>query len=345
MIVELKLKDKNVIKWKYIDNPFTRKHMKVMQDAANSGTGWNDLWYELPQWMQPNYDKDLIQEQLDIIIDAINSINRVPDAKRGERIKFPIEVKDIKWLPRKHLENQKLLNKLHRYFTTFGHSQGKFDYNGLSWCSWHMVREDIYFYIETTTSNSSLGRAYATPPKDGIHKDIMYIDPSPEFKWMELLNDKTQNINDAVHTLERWCANPQKKKMQRESKYREYALEFMPKVPYPFSAQDRKFLSYTANCDVWLGMNQILGKSYPVAYADHDDPSNWDIWEGTQWSASFSIGDRNFAGWIPFVNWMKKHGIDAVPYGMPLGKIIEGKKYVKTMGHGNEVKTILLYEE
>ena len=105
MIVELKLKDKNVIKWKYIDNPFTRKHMKVMQDAANSGTGWNDLWYELPQWMQPNYNKDLIQEQLDIIIDAINSINRVPDAKRGERIKFPIEVKDIKWLPRKHLEN------------------------------------------------------------------------------------------------------------------------------------------------------------------------------------------------------------------------------------------------
>ena len=42
---------------------------------------------------------------------------------------------------------------------------------------------------------------------------------------------------------------------------------------------------------------------------------------------------------------MKKYGIDAVPYGMPLGKIIEGKKYVKTMGHGNEVKTILLYEE
>lgn len=324
MIVELILKNGKTIKWKYIDNPFTEKHKAALKEAVlsckNLDTNkWKDTWYALPQPMSTSWDSSSINSLIEELKKCVVEINDIDDVKKNKKVEYPIDIDDIYLIKEEPLKNQMLLNQIHRYFTIFVQSRLK-HITGASVYSWYYVEEDGYNLMNEMVAKPDSTVLTQIEPK--IYKEFVYIGKETENKIKNLL----ERTNQIVHEIEKYIITPNKVKMLEQNFYKEYCVEFLPKLPYAISVSDRKFNSYNSEADVWYVINQILGKSYPIAYVDHDDPSKQDIWEGTQYTGSFSLGDRNYNKWPPFKNWMKKNGVSSIPYGFPLGKIIEGKE-------------------
>jgi len=324
--VELYFTDDRVIKWKYIDNPLTRKHYSMLKDEVLSAESWWDFWYAVPEDTIPKYDIKKITSLVSDLREKVKQINQYVDPTTGENIKFPVDVDDIYFEEGQHLKNQKLINQIHRCFTTFHLSLGDVFSNCISdepkanLASWYYTIYDMKeFFMET-------------PHKEPVPFLKDSYDENKIFRVRKedrvILKKITNEINDLVHSLEKYNLNPRKDMMLAQLDYREFNVNFQPRKLYNISPMDKKFLTQQTDITVWAVQNQILGKSYPICYVDHDDPTNWDIWEGCQWSGSFCLGDRRYTKWKPFTDWMSSHGYVGAQAGIPLGKIIEGAEHL-----------------
>lgn len=101
-----------------------------------------------------------------------------------------------------------------------------------------------------------------------------------------------------------------------------------------------EYFSDNMEYDIWLPLSQIQGKNYLQAYVDEDDPTNWDVSSNVFYSGSFSIGDRSWYKNENLQNYLKSYGIKpcAQTCGVPLGRIISGKKYISHLMENNIVE-------
>ena len=130
----------------------------------------------------------------------------------------------------------------------------------------------------------------------------------------------------------------------KEINYQEFNVEFLPQRWRELHPVDRKYLTYKPGATVWFTQNQVLGKNYAIAYTDHDNPNEHDIWEGVQFTGSFTLGDRSYSHWEPYTTWMNDAGLESIPYGMPLGYIIEGLDKVPTLTP-HAIKRIKIHQD
>lgn len=342
-IVEIELKDGNSITWEYLDNPFAQKHAALLREAIDSNFQWRDISYGVPQTFIPVWNAKIIDGLLEEIKECIDTVNTYVDPITLKNIQYPISTDDIFFVEGDHLKNQKLLNIVHRFFTMFNMSIGDIftgqskSVDGISTrASWHYTVHTIKQQISEHDYNV-LGHNSKYIPS------LVFNISTDDVQSIKRTVEKT---NDLVHELEKYCLTPNKLKMKEDSSYVEYTVEFSPIKTYHISPHDRKFMTHDNTvADVWCVQTQILGKNYPVAYTDHDDPSNWDVWEGTSFSGSFAIGDRSYVNWEPFDKWLKNHGVHGSPAGLPLGKIIKGKEYLPKKGLKNgSIRSITLHE-
>ena len=346
MIVELKLHTKlgydGSIKWKYIDNAFTKKHKEALIEVTNHYIDpWHAHWNMYPEWTK-KWDQNRIDTVTQDLKSSIIELNTIWDIKRGCRWKYPLDIEDVIFKKDDVLENQKLLNDLHRYFTTLQQSLGKIDKYNHGWASYHWTRDEIVQKSERLYSGTKklwLRKYFseAAEERGEFHPNILFFEATMEAtnKIMEHI----QAINDNVHKIEKYIKTPNK--LEWKQQYKEFLIEFQPHRLIEFTPNDRKYLTYKPGPTVWYTQNQILGKSYPIAFCDHDDPNQHDIWEGTQYSGSFAFGDRSYVEWPPFKEWME--GID-IPLGIPLGHIIEGEDIVPTLTPGS-IKNIIIHQD
>ena len=342
--VELYFTEDRVIKWKYIDNPLSRKHYSMLKDAVLNAESWWDFWYSVPEDTIPKYDIKKITSLVSDLREKVKQINEYVDPSTGENIKFPVDVDDIYFEEGQHLKNQKLINQIHRCFTTFHLSLGDVFSNYISpdpqscLASWYYTIYDMKeFFMEA-------------PHKEPIPFLKENYDENKFFKVRKKdikdLKNLTEDLNDLVHALEKYNLNPRKYMMRAQLDYREFNVNFKPRKLYNLSPTDKKFLTQQVEVNVWAVQNEILGKSYPICYVDHDDPTNWDIWEGLQWSGSFCLGDRRYTKWKPFTDWMSSYGYVGAPAGIPLGTIIEGSQYFNHNSLlSDSLKNIIIREE
>lgn len=334
MIVELKLQPKlgyeGSIKWKYIDNVFTRKHQQALIESTNHYIdGWSDHWFHLPL-PGTRWDQIVIDGLISEMKATITELNTIWDEKRQERISYPMPLDKIKFIEGKDLENQAILNEIHRYFTTLHQSLGKIDEKRHAWGSYHYTRYDLNNIDQAANKDPNV-----------ITKDVFYF--AATNSEIKKIRDFSERTNKLVHNLEVYCHTPNKEKI-KELNYREFNVEFLPQRWKEFHPIDRKYLSYKEGATVWYTQNQVLGKGYPIAYTDHDDPNGHDIWEGIHYSAAFCFGDRSYSNWKPYREWMESNGLDGIPFGMPLGHIIEGEDKVQTLCPG-AIKNIIIHSD
>lgn len=364
MLVQLELQSGNFIKWEYIDTSFANKHKELLKEAVEEGFEWFSSWGSLPH-LTKEWDEVEIESLLKELRHCIEKINKISDAYRGTSINHPVKIDEIYFEKHEHLKNQHLLNRVHRAFTTFNQSHGDMfapiikdcyirDHNNskIVWASWDIANYDMYQYMDDpsfikTAHSSDLVNVKKTNCLDkflgeldnGLYSKIVFINEDD----ITYLRDLTEKTNILVHKLEHFCLNPNKIKMKEECHYKEYMLECLAKKAYYFTPNDKKCMAYEAGADVWFVQHEILGKNYPTGFLDHDDPTNWDIWEGIKFTASFGLGDRSYCNWKPFRDWMKNHNLTGIPLGYPIGKIIEGTEYLESLDI-NSVKNITYYE-
>lgn len=341
--VELIFKDNTSITWEYLDNPFTRKHLAAIKECVFKRCQWEDSWYGLPQMYYQEWNSEQVEYYSNQIRECIRQINKYVDPLAKKQITYPIPIKLVFFEKDNHLKNQKLLNELHRYFTTFSMSMGdvfstqlnSFNGNDIQ-LSWHYT---IYQLRQNLTEH-----AY------NVISDSEGFDPSLVFNIasedIDALRTTVEKTNELVHEIEKYILTPNKLQMKSECYYNEFNVVFAPTKAYYILPSDRKFMTHDNSvADVWCVQTQILGKNYPVAYTDHDDPNMGDIWEGPQFTGSFSIGDRSYLDWPPFKNWLKENNIHGSPAGFPLGKIIKGKEYLNQKNWiDGIIKSILVHE-
>lgn len=233
-------------------------------------------------------------------------------------INFPIQEEEI--VLADDPQTRTLLNRLHRHFTTSHRSGNTWDFNST-----------LTFDI----------------PEDN------------ERDFKKLVHD----INYAVHETEYYITTEHMKTFK--SRYFEYQIIFdrsKPLIdgiiasntgydPHNFYFREilpehEQFYSDKLECDVWVTLQQIQGKSYHVCYFDMDDPTEWDIDTNIIYSGSMSLTNRAVAKDPQITEWLKSYGITPGPKhcGIPVGNIIQGKELVPYL-KDNSIIDIVVHEE
>jgi hypothetical protein len=154
----------------------------------------------------------------------------------------------------------------------------------------------------------------------------------------ETFQKRLSAINDAVHMLDNYYDNRNKKQSENVD-----ILSFQPANQHPsdfFQHQvgDWRYLDYDLEYDVFMNY-AICGKDYFQAYIDEDDPRNWDI--TSQYSSYYNFfyidvnGERNKVMSSPeFKLWLNNACLyNSAWQFMPIGKVISG-----THGHVSTFK-------
>ena len=247
------------------------------------------------------YNKDL-NEKTEKLKETINAINMIG-------MDFPIPSHEVDFENNTFEVSRKLLNDIHRHFTT-GHRTLTYD------------DEEVFTW------------------KFG--SNITFELPENHTDKFKILSKFLHEINDLVHNIEPHLDNPRLSKLvNTDSVYNEYTVEF--KIPVDqaqyfsktITREDFKFFSNDVKkYDVWLPLCQIQGKDYSRAYYDYDDPKEWDITHNIYYSGSFSIGKRDWALDPDFLTFLEENGITPGPLqcGMPIGRVIQGERFVSSLG-------------
>jgi len=297
-----------------LDNPFVEKWTGIFSDMLVK----YDIGYVVP--VIPCFDtypkpiSDTLQD-IQNLKDAICSINSVLTS--GAKFPFDPEKITINAIRDDHDEGQKILNEIHRYFTTAGRTINECRIEGSLNCgSW---------------TN----------------------DPSSKFTWnvfheSEFFNSHAA-INTIVHELDQYQATFRKKQdiydqmvsLEFSFNNKSEVLLFEKEAFNHILSEDYVYADDNEDLDVWV-TNAILGKDYIEAYYDHDDPSQWDVTPINGHSGSFGINvpgnwhhhkstDDNLVQRLvksnKFQNWLKEYNVKYHPSmcGMPLGKVTRGK--------------------
>lgn len=215
-----------------------------------------------------------------------------------------------------HDEGQKILNELHRYFTTAGRSLWNSNGSG--------------YWSETFDSKFTFSK-----------------EDEDEFRYYHAL------INDYVHVLDQSIMTS-RKSADFNNQIVNLQFNFIAMLAddcryddgayVQITEEDYQYASDSDEYDVWVG-NDILGKDYIEAYYDHDDPSQWDVTSINGHTGRLNINVESM--WYEknnentyntlqklvkredFQNWLKEYNVKYVPQmcGMPLGKITSGREF------------------
>lgn len=251
----------------------------------------------------PRYEKleeSEVKQHVDRLYATIRSLNKLGAP-------FPLLKMDIPYTQFLNLDlnTQRILNKLHRYFTTANRSLND------------TGNQTIYSYKDN--------KSYE-------------IDNTKKEEFFKLIQD----INQIVHSIDYSILSPRVRDAIDNDELIEqvtimfdlYGTKEHSLLPNTFKFMDNEDeLSITDSdeYDVWMGVD-LLGKDYITGYYNHDDPTEWDIRTLDCYTGKIEIvlGSNTIPKIIKgnkFQNWLKEYGITYIPAmcGMPLGKVLSGK--------------------
>ena len=166
------------------------------------------------------------------------------------------------------------------------------------------------------------------------------ISQESSFEWVSYENNQfdyaVNLLNQNIHNLERYVSTPHKNKFLSTwhgtellfdaSKYSNVNI-YHDDVDVAISDDMFPYLRLTG-FDVWI-KKDLLGKDFITAFADHDDPTEFDVRPPTMYSGGIHIDQNTGKDHIyhstEFVNWLG--GTPADFHGSyPLGNVISNKQ-------------------
>lgn len=168
------------------------------------------------------------------------------------------------------------------------------------------------------------------------------LDEEPAYKWVPYENEEFNYainlLNQNIHNLEQYVKTPHKNKFLHvwnsteilfdASKYTDVNIYF-DDVDVSISDDMFPYLRLTGY-DVWI-KKDLLGKDYITAFADHDNPAEFDVRPPTMYSGAIHINQNTGKEMIynseEFRSWL-----GAIPQNIhgnyPLGNIINKQNTV-----------------
>lgn len=287
-----------VIEIEIIDNPFTRRwwphYQKIQPYMKNSLQlcSANFIDPQVFQQMQEGYHKERRAE----IVESIWKLKNCVKVLNQDGYQFPIRINiTIDQILSQASHLQKHLNDIHRCFTTADRTRDRWKESG-----------DKIFELD----NDEYKRA----------------------KFLSIIHD----INLCVHEIEYYIVTTRKKKFGNILSY----TQFIDPNTYPKHYKDEQFITLNEDdldlftldhVDVTLNDN-ILGKSYMVAFLDNDNPRCPDITPNQIATGEIKIGIDNARTNLfqhqDYTDWFTEHrmNINNRHGCMPIGNITKGKE-------------------
>jgi len=291
--IQLVTKRDQNIKIKLLDNPFIDDFVQQL-DFVNRQFNVRSYPHPVPHKTK-QWNQHKIDRQVEIIIDAITNLNNMG-------LNFPIPVTDI--VLEQNDTSRQLLNRLHRHFTTAHRSFSRNE----SICTW----EDNTSYTFDKPSDADRFTYNVHEINTAVHAAEIYFN-----------NDRIRNFKPGYEGQIQFESN---KPLDVNNDPQDKFLVDIKKEHFQYFSDQLEY-------DVWLPLIEIQGKDYCRAYFDYDDPTKWDVSTNVQYSGSMAITDRSAIRDPAILEYLKSYGITPGPLqcGMPLGHIVEGKEYLKSL--------------
>jgi len=301
-IIQVLTKQDQTIKIKLLDNPFIEDFVKQLA-FVNENFKVCSYNQSIPNMPHPVWDSNDIENQVQIIRSAINTIN-------DTGVAFPIASEDV--VINNDEQSRQLLNHLHRHFTTSHRSISHEE----EICTWG----DGSTFYKPENHYTLTGAIHEI--NTAVHNIETYFNNSRIKRFKKYYELQIQ-------------FNSWEPKDPSSNAVNRYLVDIKDEHYQYFSDQ----LVY----DVWLPLSQIQGKDYWRAYFDYDDPTEWDISTNVQYSGCMAIADRSAAKYPVILDYLKSYGITPGPLqcGMPLGNIIEGKEHLSSL-RDNGIKCVII---
>jgi hypothetical protein len=294
--IDLVIGDSKKIVIEFIDNDFTAEfipHLKKIHSAyefishRDTIPEYRSHWYPV-----------MVESHRQYIINAVTELNSMG-------LNFPIPVENIVF-DGDNTDTRKLLNRLHRCFTTGNSTRDIWEYG-----------TDHTFYVE----DEDLFNEIVHRINVGVH------------------NIECYTTNDRVKTFPKYTEYLITFMNQRSKD-----PKLQPKYFNKIKDEHLRYFTAQLDYDVWLPLTQIEGKDYCQCYLDYDDPTQWDISTNVIYSGSLALGDRKSVKDPALEAWLRSYGIEPGPRqcGMPLGHIVEGREYINTMPQKNAIQDIVI---
>jgi len=326
MQIKLSIPSRQPIIIEFLDNPFVNEFVEHFLQV-NQLYNFYQFNERVPYLYNSDWDPEDGSPELrtkyeKALIEPITAINKLVTTDLAVGTKFPVPIEDIIIDP-KSPETRKLLNKLHRYFTTA--------------CSEIWLNSQQFPLVECFWERGTLLKFQV--PRDRYDEFEHYV----------------HQINDAVHSIENHMTNDRMEKFPISYEYQIVYDVAMPKDPLntlknyflDIKNEHYEYSSDSDEYDVWVPGHQILGKAYWDGYFSYDNPKHWDISEMKQYSGSFGIGKRRHGCDPNLIQWLGEYGIsyNKMHCGIPLGKIVSGWDSVdwlhtQPMTLGNAISSI-----
>lgn len=281
------------ITFELLDNPFMTEWIEQHR-IVNQTFNFNQTSYEIP-FVRHEFDEEKVSANVELLKRAITQLNDM-------ELHFPIEPENL--VLRNNKFSRQLLNQLHRFFTTSHRSvaslERNFTWKDKSNYTFNLERKNYRDFAELVHQINTL-----------VHDTENYY-----------TNDRIKNFPPKKEWLVLYNSNDYKTDVINVQYYK----NIIPKH-YIYFSDDFSH-------DLWLPLTQIQGKNYVNAYFDEDEPTNWDVSNNIIYSGSFSIGDRSWTREPVIEEWLSSYGIKIGPLavGMPLGKCVEGKEFIDSLG-------------
>lgn len=301
------------IKIQFLENTFVEKFTSMLFKKLNNTNTY--ISYQAAR-TKPylNFNQEAVTKYQNNLIDVIHSLNHMS-------LNFPVTVNELSFTDADYKKERQLLNDLHRYFVTAERTfwdkeldQGYWKYNN-------------YYPFKKPTGEDRK-------------------------KFFKLLH----SINRNVHDIEEYYIGRGRRSYRWIGKYgthHDYIIEFLMSDTTdkkemiehfsPILAEDYKYFSNDLDNDVWLPYINIHGKDYIGAYFDYDNPTAKDVHDARRYTGSFIIGDgKKMLSRPEMQEYFEFYGIipQPVDYGMPLGKIVSGKEFIRNLPKNNGIKEI-----
>jgi len=306
-----------------LDNPFVKKWTEHFSDML----GVYKLDYAaqtIPVYNKAGQTPEEYEQHASNLRDAINKVNAL-----GTNFLFDPEKITVSAIRDNHDEGQKILNEVHRYFTTAGRSMQ----------DWVSENEHISQQVRGT----------------GYWSDHFLSNFAINEEDEEYFLHYHAKINDYVHMFDQYsCTSHIKEDIMNQIVCLQFQFDCNAKTAegencrfekgtwQEITEEDWKYANDSDDdIDVWVGKD-ILGKNYIEAYYDQDDPTEWDVTPINGHGGKFEIAvssqwydestDNTLQEFVKserFRNWLSDWGVEYVSEmaGMPLGKVTSGKEF------------------
>ena len=284
-----------------------------------------------------------LKKQTTYLRDLINKINSMVDDPANY---LPVKPEEINL--KINDESRQVLNRIHRVFVQTSQNRGRrqdtcMDY----WTNWgelkpgdfplrQEVHEDFYKTVELLNYGCHDIEYYYYYRSKRAKNMPDYPEVLMEHVISEDHRDKFADYSDIGP------CTPEAHERVKMGRRLMVSSPLIPEDMYQHQSSDN-------NIDVWMPQNCILGKSPTLCYLDDDNPKYSDINNGHQVNNfGFSFTERRDRKFLKQIGFAGK-----MPYGFPLGRIVEGKPYVdflnsnlanKTTESMTLVKDILIHD-